>query len=117
AIDGSRETAAVAHPSSNMIMAWSPDGRQLLFASDRGGPTGLWAVPMSDGKPTGAPSLMQPDIAASWSLGTTAAGTMYVWKDRRGLSVQTAAIDLTAGKLTPHPAGAPQQFIPSCGQP
>jgi len=117
ATDGSRETAAVAHPSRNVIMGWSHDGRHLLFASDRGGPTGLWALPMDGGKPAGPPSLVQPDTAASWSLGATAAGTMYAWKDRRGLSVQTAAIDLTAGKLLPSPAGTPEQFIRSRGRP
>jgi hypothetical protein len=66
------------------------------FASDRGGTTGLWAGGDRDGKTIG-PELLRPDFASSWSLGVTSAGAMYVWKDRRGLSVRTAGLDLTAG--------------------
>ena len=117
AIDGTREMEAVAHASNNVIMGWSPEGRQLLFSSDRGGTTGLWAVPIADGKAIGAPSLVRPDIAASWSLGVTAAGSMYVWKDRRGLSVRTVALDLTSGKLLPETKDIPEQFIRSRGRP
>src|SRR6266568_4537335 len=55
AIDGSRETVAVAHPSNNIIMGWSPDGHFLLFSSDRTGSAALWALPLAVGKPQGAP--------------------------------------------------------------
>ncbi len=36
---------------------WSPDGKYLYFASDRGGSMNLWRVPMDEesGKPTGEP--------------------------------------------------------------
>ena len=117
AIDGSREVEAVAHASNNTIMGWSPDGGQLLFASNRGGTTGLWAAAMQDGKPIGQPSLVRPDLASSWSLGVTAAGSMYVWKDRRGLSVRTVRLDLAAGKLLPETNDTPEQFIRSRGRP
>ena len=117
AIDGTREMAAVAHASNNVIMGWSPDGRQLLFSSDRGGTTGLWALAIADGKAMRAPALVRPDIAASWSLGVTAAGSMFVWKDRRGLSVRTAGLDLTRGTLLTDTKDTPEQFIRSRGRP
>jgi len=47
AVDGSRETLVVGHPSENVVMGWSPDGKYLLFASDRSGSVGLWRSPWS----------------------------------------------------------------------
>jgi Tol biopolymer transport system component len=116
AVDGSREFTAVDHPSQNIIMGWSPDGAYVLFASDRSGSYGLWSVRVDDGRPNGAVALLKPDIAASWSLGLTATGTMYVWKSASPVFVQVSSVDLNAGKLTSSPQNF-QQFITSRGRP
>jgi Tol biopolymer transport system component len=114
AVDGSHETAIVVHPSQNVIMGWAPDGRHLLFASDRSGSFGLWVVPVEDGKSAGTPTLVKADIASSWSLGLTAAGTMFVWKYASPVYVQASAIDLTSGNMSP---ATFQRFIGSRGRP
>ena len=44
ATDGSRESLVVEHASRNHVMGWSPDGRHLLFASDRTGALALWGL-------------------------------------------------------------------------
>jgi Tol biopolymer transport system component len=116
AVDGSRELTAVAHHSENVIMGWSPDGHYLLFASDRTGSFGLWAVPIADGRAHGTATLVKPDISSSWSLGLTTAGTMYVWKYASPIYVQASSLDLTAGKLLPNPPTF-QRFISSRGRP
>ncbi len=103
AVDGSRETRAVEHPAHDRLMGWSTDGRQLLFASDRTGSMGLWAVPASDGRPQAAPNLLKPDIGSVDSVGLTAGGALHVTKDASTESLQVAPIDLNSGKLT----GAP----------
>jgi dipeptidyl aminopeptidase/acylaminoacyl peptidase len=117
AVDGSRETAAVAHTSQNIIMGWSPDGQHLLFASDRSGSFGLWGLPIADGKPSGTATLLKPDTASFWSLGLTASGTMYVWKYASPVYVQASSIDLTAGKLVAGSSATFQRFIGSRGRP
>ena len=116
AVDGTREVTAVAHPSQNIIMGWSPDGSQVLFASNRSGSFGMWAVDMQDGAPKGAPALLKPDIGTFWSLGLTSTGTMYVWKYASAVVVQASSIDLAGGKLTSGPSNF-QQFIGSRGRP
>jgi Tol biopolymer transport system component len=116
AIDGSRETAAVTHASGNAVMGWSPDGSYLLFGSDRSGSTALWGVPMADGKPRGPATLLKADIASSWSIGTTAAGALYVWKSTP-VYVGVSAIDLNGGRPAASAASTSQIFIGSRGRP
>ena len=116
AVDGSREVTAAAHPSQNVILGWSPNGNDLLFASNRSGSFGMWSVAIENGTPRGTPALLKPDIATSWSLGLTSTGTMYVWKYASPVLVQVSSIDLTTGKLTSGPSNF-QQFIGSRGRP
>lgn len=116
--DGNSETAAVAHPSRNDIMGWSADGKHLLFASDRTGSYGLWALPVADGKPQAPPTLVKPDIGkVTWSLGVSASGTLYTWKNTGATYVQVSAIDLYAGTLLGPPTGISQRFVNSRGRP
>lgn len=103
AVDGSRETPAVAHPAHDVVMGWSPDGKQLLFASDRTGAVGLWAVPVIDGKSNAAPTLLKPDIGSVSSLGLTASGALHVVREASTESIQIAALDLASGKLSGPP--------------
>jgi Tol biopolymer transport system component len=116
AVDGSRETVAVADRSENVIMGWSPDGGHLLFSSNRTGSFGLWGMPMVNGRPQGSPTLLKPDISSSWSLGLTKTGTMFIWKYASPLYVQASSVDLAAGTLR---SGAPlfHRFIVSRGRP
>ena len=99
AVDGSRETPAVAHPAHDVVMGWSPDGSYLLFASDRAGSMGLWALPFADGRPHAAPTMLKPDIASASSVGLTASGALHIFKDASTQSLQVAPIDLAAEKL------------------
>jgi Tol biopolymer transport system component len=110
AVDGSREVAAVAHPSQNYPLGWSPDGRRLLFASDRTGSFGMWSQPFGDGKPQGNPELLKADIGWVTPLGITNAGAVYVWKSVGDRDVQIAPLDLVAGKTGPH-AGLSKGFV------
>lgn len=99
ATEGSAETA-VANPADDVVMGWSPDGR-LLFASDRNDRTGLWALSLAKGKPTGAPpTLVKPDIGSAESQGLTASGALHVLKDASTVSFQVAPIDLARGTMT-----------------
>jgi hypothetical protein len=48
AADGSRETLLVEHPANDLYPLWTPDEKKIVFASDRTGTMGLWAVPVAD---------------------------------------------------------------------
>src|SRR5207244_9789425 len=47
AVDGSSETPVLAQPANDRVLGWSPDGKRLLFASDRSGLSGIWAIPIA----------------------------------------------------------------------
>jgi Tol biopolymer transport system component len=101
AVDGSDERVVVQDPSQDVIMAWAPDGRSLLFASDRNGPVGLWALSVNDGKPSGSPpTLLKADIGSAGSQGLTRSGTLYVVKGTSTVHFRVAPIDLAQGRLT-----------------
>ena len=50
--DGSRETPVVRHPSHDRFPVWTPDGKNLLFTSDRTGATGYWMIGVCTSLPT-----------------------------------------------------------------
>jgi Tol biopolymer transport system component len=116
AVDGTRETRAVAAPGQNRVMGFSPDGTRLLFNSDRGGSFGLWSVSINNGHADGAPFLIKQDIAPS-SVGVTKAGMLFVVAQIGNTDVHTAIVDLNSGKLLSGPVPVVDRFVGSNIQP
>jgi len=102
AVDGSSE-AQLAHAATERIMGWSPDGRQLLFTSDRNTTVGLWSQPMTEGKPVGQAVLLKPDVGTITSLGTGPSGELFAVKDASTLSLHVAPVDFEKGELAGPP--------------
>ncbi len=111
AVDGSREIPMVVHPAQDHLMGWSPDGAHVLFSSDRTGSTGLWSQGFANGQRQGSPQLIRPDIGASFSLGLTRAGALYLYRGVANRDLQIAPIDLTAGRLSASPREFSQGFL------
>ena len=73
AIDGSSERKIVQSPAEDLFPAWSPDGTEILFASDRDGTTDAWAVAVKDGNQR----LIHRDLGHFLPMGITAAGDLF----------------------------------------
>jgi len=100
AVDASREFPAVVHSADDRVIGWSPDGRHLLFTSDRTGANAIWAVRYGNGRTDGAPELLKSDIGAdSYPLGLTKSGTLMLYKNISSRDIKVAPIDLDAGKV------------------
>jgi len=116
AIDGTREIPAIVHRGQDIMMGWSPDGNRLLFASDRTGSMDLWALPIADGKPQGAPELIKADIGRAESMGLTRSGALYyvisTGPGQRS-NIQVASFDFDAGKLISSPTDVTQDYLES----
>jgi Tol biopolymer transport system component len=102
AVDGSLDYAAIAHRGHDSMMGWSPDGKYLLFGTDRTGSMALWGQAIDNGKLRGEPELMRPDIGFSESLGVTRSGALFYGMQRtdRGGSVQVGSFDVKSGAVT-----------------
>jgi Tol biopolymer transport system component len=114
-VDGSREIPAVVHPANDVLMGWSPDGRHLLFTSDRTGSPGLWALAFVDGKPQGAPEQIKADVTGD-SMGLTSSGALYLHVHHSNFmitrsDIQAAEFDFERGQFLSTPVVAVEAFV------
>ena len=116
AIDGSREIPAVVHPADDALMGWSPDGRQLLFTSDRTGSRGLWALAVVDGKPQRTPEQIKTDVTGG-SMGLTSKSALYSLVHHSNFNglvrsdIQVAAFDFEKGQFLSTPVVAVETYV------
>jgi len=117
AVDGSREIAAVAHPSDDALAGWSPDGKHLLFFSDRTGSGGLWSQAVVDGRPQGAAALIKADLGSLDPLGITASGALYVTSWLEGSDIEVVPVDFATGQMVGSPVKPITDYIGANSQP
>jgi Tol biopolymer transport system component len=76
-LDGSAEIPALAGPEDDFNPLWSPDGGYLVFMRADTGGRSLWVVRTDNGKVTGTPTLVRPDVGRMNPLGITRSGALY----------------------------------------
>lgn len=57
-IDGKSLEVLTDHPADDIEPRWSPDGKHIVFSSQRHGDWALWGLAVKDGKPAGEPFLV-----------------------------------------------------------
>jgi hypothetical protein len=108
AADGSRETPLVEHPGNDFVLGWAPDGKRILFASNRTGVMSAWVIAVEDGKPQGAPELVKPDIGNIEPMGFTRTGAFYYGVSTEMSDVYIATLDPATGRVVTAPAPVSQ---------
>ncbi|UCG85362.1 MAG: PD40 domain-containing protein [Gemmatimonadota bacterium] len=103
AIDGARETPLVQHPANDFVLGWAPDGKHILFASDRTGTVGAWVIPVADGKATGSPKLVKPDMWRVWPMGFTQDGSFFYGVNMTARDVYVTTLDPETGQVLAPP--------------
>ncbi len=107
-VDGGRETTLIEHPADDYVLGWVPGSEYVLFASDRTGTLGAWAIPVADGKGAGPPTLVKPDLWRAFPMGFTADSAFYY-----GVNISTRAVHLaTIDPETWRPLTAPTPVDP-----
>jgi Tol biopolymer transport system component len=103
AVDGSRDIPLVRHVADDFVVGWAPDGRGIVFASDRTGSMGIWGIEVVDGKPQGTPHLLTPEIGQFNPMGFTRDGSYYYGVAFRGSNVYVATYDPQKENVTGKP--------------
>jgi len=104
--DGRNEVVVAGHPAEDQLLGWTPDGRSLVFLSDRSGTWDIWAVPVAGGKQQGEPELLKKDFGYHvWDvLGFAPDGSFYYKTDTSAGRLYDGAVDLETGKVLVPPA-------------
>jgi Tol biopolymer transport system component len=77
AADSSFEDPVVRTAGINDAPVWTPDGKHVLFLSDRSGTFGLWSIPITNGRASGSPYQVIPDVGRVRPLGMRAGSYFY----------------------------------------
>jgi Tol biopolymer transport system component len=118
AVDGKRETPVVQHAANDVLFDWTPDGKRLLFGSDRSGTMGAWWIQIADGQPTGTPELFKPDLGQDVRpMGFTHDGSYYYEVRTRMSDVYVAEVDFASGRVLAPPVLATDRYVGSNSRP
>jgi len=103
--DGSREIPLVRHPGHDAGPMWTPDGKSVLFFSDRTGALGLWSISVVDGRVQGEPALIQANVGLLSPLGFSRTGGFHYSVPGGGGShdLLIAEMDLETGRVMSPP--------------
>jgi len=117
ALDGGRDIPLVQHPAHDVAPDWAPDGKRILFRSNRTGTMGAWLIQVADGQPQGTPRLVGPGLENGTPMGFTRQGSYYYGVRTAMTDVYLAQLDLATGKLLAPPSPATQRFVGSNSRP
>ncbi len=99
-LDNGSETPLLEYPADNRDPRWTPDGKGVIFTSNRLGTMGLWYLPVSAGKPAGPVELIKGDVGESfWPIGSTHDGALYYSSKVALMNSLIAELDRATGKF------------------
>jgi len=95
----------------------TPDGKRVLFSSDRTGIMSAWAIQVADGKPQGAPEIIKPDIGRMEPIGFTRDGSFYYSLGTSMIDVLSFTYDPVTSKVIDQPAAIIKRIVGSTVDP
>jgi Tol biopolymer transport system component len=110
AADGSSESEIVKTAGINGNPVWTPDGKHILFTSDRSGKFDLWSIAVQNGKPSGAVSLVAAEIGNGYAMGMHG-GSYYFTNRRAGAEYVNIAEFAPGGNNRSGVAHATESFV------
>jgi Tol biopolymer transport system component len=98
--DGTVEYPLVEHVADDSRPFWTPDGKQVLFISDRLGSEGIWSLTFHEGKPSGDPELILT-LKNMLPIGMTDKGSLVMEVGRQMSDIFIGDLDSETGELNP----------------
>jgi Tol biopolymer transport system component len=115
-VEDGRETTLIKHPADDLALGWSPDGNWILFASDRSGPWGIWALGITRGTAHGDPQILKTGGPAITPMGFTRNGSFYYGNSSRNEDVYVARLDPQTGRFMGRPEKVTQRYEGLCSE-
>jgi Tol biopolymer transport system component len=103
-----KESCHLEHPATEFLLGWTPDGRYLLFQSNRTGNKDVWAQRIDNGRPASEPELVKSFGEWLSPMGFSTSGAFFYSTSTGGSDVYLTEIDLINGTAT-----APQKISKS----
>ncbi len=91
-LDGARERRLVDAPGNHLFPLWMPDGKRIVYASDRTGTMDAWELRVENGEPAGRPRLLRRDLSRILPMGITTEGDFY-------FGLRSGSVDVFVTKL------------------
>jgi len=115
---GQNDIVVAGHPAEDRLLGWTPDGKSLVFLSDRSGTWDIWNVRIKDGKQQGEPELLKKDFGYySEVLGFAPDGSCYYKTNTPLGGLYNGTIDLETGKVLVSPSMLTTRYIGPPSQP
>lgn len=105
--DGKHEIPLVVHSADDRVLGWAPNGKAVLFASDRTGSQAVWVIPVADGRPQGTPQMIRPASDRTVPLGFSRDGRFFYGESKSATDVYAVKLDPVTGKVL----GPPEKII------
>jgi Tol biopolymer transport system component len=116
-VDGSKEIPLYESPAKTWAPLWTPDGRMIVFLSDRSGTTDLWSLRMSGARAEGEPELVKRDVGPIDLFGFTRVASLYFYTSTLQSDIYTADLDPATGRVISKPTQVNRRFVGSVGYP
>src|SRR5262245_39992842 len=108
-----RASPLITHPAQEEVFGWTPDGKTVLFASDRTGVNSLWSVRVAAGKALQAPELVKPDLGRGFAMGFARDGSLYIGLVSANRDIYVATLDPATGAVATAPKELTTRYVGS----
>ena len=109
-LSGGRTVPVVTGPYDDRLLAWTPDGRRILMASNRSGTYDAWLMEVDAGYAVGSPQLIRKNLGLVAPIGFSPDGAFYFEPDLVVHDVLVADWSPESQKTTSAPRLATEHF-------
>lgn len=92
------ESPLVPDRTNPSVLGWAPDGRHILFSSERSGSADAWLVAVAGGKAQGEPMFVKKDLGRH-PMGFTSSGAFYYAVNNNVGDVKIVEVDPVSGNV------------------